>query len=165
LLEGVLMAFAAIALTVASTLMSAAGQASQGKSAQAIAEFNAQQRELEAKQTRDAAQFEETRQRERAARLMGAQRAAYGGSGVTLEGTPLIVQADTAEEAELDALAIRYSGSVAEARSRAAAAAERMQGKAMRQAGYFGAGTTLLQGGAKAFSMGFPASGQAGKAG
>jgi hypothetical protein len=54
--------------------------------------------------------------------LMGSQEAAYAASGVTPEGTPLDVLAETARQAELDKLMALYAGetgaSFAESRAR-----------------------------------------------
>jgi hypothetical protein len=53
---------------------------------------------------------------------------------------------DTATQAELDALAIRYGGEVGAARARSAAGLERMYGREKKTAGWIGAGTSLLTG-------------------
>lgn len=75
-----------------------------------------QQAQKNEKQAEQVAKFEENAQRDRARRLMAAQRVGYAKAGVTLQGSPLDVIEDTAASAELDALAIRYGGA-----SRAAA--------------------------------------------
>lgn len=122
---------------------------SQGNAQSNMAKYNAAVSEREARQAKEAAKFEESRNRQAAESLLSSQRAAYAKGGVTSEGSPLLVQAETAEEAEIDALALRYSGSVAEARAKSQAALDRMQGKAAKTAGYLGAGTSLLKGASK----------------
>lgn len=118
---------------VAGAGISAAGAIQQGKQAEAIGEFNARAAERDAALARQAAGFEEARARERSRSLLASQRAALGASGRTVsEGSSLLLQAQTVEDAELDALAIRYSGSVQEARERGRASAERFQGRAAR---------------------------------
>lgn len=63
--------------------------------------------------TQDQARAEESRNRDQARRLLGAQQAAYAGSGVAADsGSPLDVAADSAAQAELDALTIRHGGRV-----------------------------------------------------
>lgn len=77
-------------------------------------------------------------------KLISSQRAATGASGVALEGSPLLVIAETSEDAKLDALAIRYSGTEAAVMASARAAADRLSARAARTAGFLGAGTSLL---------------------
>ena len=119
-------------LAAAATVVTAAGSIMSGQS-QAAA-LSAQ-----AKVEKQRAAFEAERQRDYAARFLGAQRAAYGASGVTLEGTPIDVLADTAAQAELDALAIQWGG-------QARATALSSQASAARLGGYMGAGAALLEG-------------------
>lgn len=118
-----------------------------------IQEFNAQVAENDAIAARQSAEFEESRQRRRDKRILASQKAAFGAAGVTAEGSPLTVIQDSAEEGEIDALAIRYSGSIQEARAKSAAAAERasaratrVQAKNTRSGGLAKAGTSLLTG-------------------
>jgi hypothetical protein len=136
------------AAAVASAAVSAAGAISSGQAQSKMASYNAAVAERDAQAARQQAAFEESRQRQARDALLGKQRAAFAASGVTPEGSPLLVAAETATQAEIDAEAIRYSGSVAEARANSQAALDRMQGAAARTASYFAAGTSLLQGAA-----------------
>lgn len=81
----------------------------------------------------------EAQKTERAkSRMLSRQKALYAKSGVLLsEGSPLEVMADTAAQYEMD---IRM---------------QRQKAKAVKKLSYFGAGSTLLTGGAQAFSA-FP---------
>lgn len=135
-----------IALTAFSAVVGAAGTLQAGAAQAEAAEFNARVSEQEAQRARQAAAFEEQRLRDAARRVAGAQRAAIGASGIGFEGSPLLVMADTAEEAELDALAIRFSGSTAEARAKSQAALDRLQARQARTAGFFQAGASILGG-------------------
>lgn len=97
--------------------------------------------------------IEETKFRKRIAALKGAQRTAYAKAGVAMEGTPLYVAAETEREADIDALAIRYAGSIEQSQLLAGMAEmqqrekiERMRGKQYATAGYLGAGASLLSG-------------------
>lgn len=106
-----------------------------------VQQQQAQQNEKTAKQ---AAAFDESQQRQKARQLLGAQRAAYAKAGVTLAGSPTDVIADTAAQAEIDALAIRWGG-------QQRAAAYRQQGSdALFSAGAGAAGALLT--GATAYS-------------
>lgn len=133
-------------LLIGSAVAQGLGLISQGFAAKQQADFQAQIFERDAVLAKQAAEFEETRLREATRKLLGAQQAATGASGATTEGQFLLVQVETAEDAELDALAIRFSGSVAEVRARSSAALSRLQGRAARAAGFIGAGTSLLTG-------------------
>jgi hypothetical protein len=72
----------------------------------------AQARTLEETATRaqEQAAFEESETRRSNRRLLGRQRALFAKSGVRVEGTPLDVQTQIAEEGELDALMRRRRG-------------------------------------------------------
>ena len=126
----------------------------QGRQAEGLGEFNARNAERDAELAVQAAAFEEERSRERAASFLSSQRAAAGASGRTVsEGSSLLLQAETVEDAELDALAIRFSGSVQEARERSRAAAERFQGRAARSNSRTRAFTSLLSGATRAAGL------------
>lgn len=132
----------------------------QGKDRAGMASYNAliarqnadlalQKQELQKTQTRIA----EKRQREENRKFLSAQRSLYGKAGVQMEGTPLLTLQDTAMEGELDALAIRYAGSIEEANIVAQGSAYRqeaqlakMRGEGYSAAGYAGAGSELLSG-------------------
>lgn len=109
---------------------------------------DAQARAAEAAQQK--ANFDAQRQRESVSKLLSAQRALWGRSGLSMEGTPLLTLEDTAGQGELDTLAIRYGGDIGAARERSAANLSRMQGANAMTAGYFSAGSSLLSGAARA---------------
>ena len=100
---------------------------------------------VQAKQARLNAAYNERRQREISARVMGEQAARFGASGVAMEGTPLLVMADQAREAELEALAIRNEGKQAsegylsEARQYRKAATNSLMGGLIEASAYGGA--------------------------
>lgn len=142
----------------AAAAVSAIGQIEAGRNAKKASEYNAQVAEARGRQVKQAAAFNEQRQRDQADKVVSTQQAAFGRSGVQMVGSPLLVVSDTAAEAELDALAIRYSGSVEEANAKRQAAADRLQGKIAQQSSYYGAATSLL-GGASRAAGGFSAGG------
>ena len=143
------------------TLLSAFGQYQAGEAYEAagdynarILDYNARVLEGHAEAARQSAAFEEVKQRREARRLKAAQRARYAKGGVVMtEGTPLRVLTETAAEAELDALAIRYAGEVkakgyeAQAHiSEMEADVSRWEGKQRKRAARLGAGRTILSG-------------------
>jgi hypothetical protein len=134
-------------MTAVSTVVSAGAQFMQGQSAARAASANAAMAEEEAQRARQTAAVEEQRNRDQSRRIISAQRAAYGASGVVSEeGSPLLALADSASEAELDALTIRYSGATQARRLQAQAASDRASASGARMQGLVGAGTTLLGG-------------------
>lgn len=118
-------------LAAAGGVMSAVGSIQQGKAAQQAGEYNAQSALLEG-------QSRENAQRAAAERNMGTIRANIGKSGATTAGTPLMVLAESAANAEIDALNTRYTATRQADVYRAGGANARKQGNIM-------AGTSLLQ--------------------
>jgi hypothetical protein len=114
------------------------------RAAQAQGKIAGQQAEIE----RRAASVDERNQRNSAMRYRAAQRAAYSGSGVTTTGTALNVLAQTAEEQERDALAIRYGGQLRSARAISEKSLAKRRGQASLVSGFGQAGQTLLGSGA-----------------
>ncbi len=86
----------ASAVQVVSTLASGAQQ-------QKMANYNAKVAENAAQGARNQAEIEVQKLRRRQASLNSTQIAATAGSGVNVEGSPLLVMADSAGEAEYDA--------------------------------------------------------------
>jgi hypothetical protein len=128
---------AGTALATAGSALGVMGALSAGKAAQGSANYNAQSAEMEAA-SREAAQ------RSQAARQMGSMRAAIGKSGATSEGTPLMVLAESAANAEIDALNTRIMG-------QRQANLYRAQGANARKQSYIQAGTSLLSSAGKFF--------------
>jgi hypothetical protein len=120
------------ALAVAGTVLAVAGTVTAGIQQSQAAKANAEIIEQQAG-------YEEARQRERARRVIAQGRAAVGKSGGVVSGSALDVLAGSAEDAELDALAIRWSGGQR-------AGVSRFEGRSALVSSGFGAGTTLLSG-------------------
>lgn len=112
-------------------LFGAVGANQQAEANAQIAEYNAQ---LE---RRRGLAEEERRRRESAVRI-GALKAAVGKSGVTMEGTPLLILAQSAAEAEVDALNARWSANQS-------AQLDEMRARNYRTAGKINMGTSLLK--------------------
>lgn len=120
------------AATVGGTVLQAGAARSAGKAEAAAAEFNARNAQMEA-QSRESAQRAESERR------LGTIRAQIGKSGATSAGTPLMVLAESAANAEIDALNTRYTGMRESALYRA-------QGANAKRQGNIAAGTSLLSG-------------------
>lgn len=139
-----------IAATVISTAVGVYSAYSQGQAQQKAAKYNAKVAQNQAEMARNAAAVREQQHRENVRRLSATQRANAGMSGVTTEGSPLLVMADTLEQAELDAQRIRYGGEVSATGFESQARLSRFQGDQASRAGMIGAGSTLLSGAASA---------------
>lgn len=116
----------------AATAISALSAVQQGKAAGDAAEFNAEMAGSEAASRERA-------QREEAMRRIGSIRSQLGKSGATTAGTPLLVLAESAANAEIDALNTRTNGGLQQALYRSS-------GRNARTAGTIRAGTSLLAG-------------------
>ena len=129
---------------VAGAGLSAYSQIEQSKAQEKMSQYNAAVARQDAEAAREAAAYEELRHKDETGRLRGRMLALYGKSGVTMEGSPLEVMAESAAQAELDTLAIRRAGATAASRHEAQAQLDVIRGRSARRAGYYGAGTTLL---------------------
>lgn len=88
---------------VVGTVMSAKGAAQSADAEYASAMYNSELSKQEAA-------AEESRRRRESSRQLASIRAGRAKSGVTGEGSPLLVLAESAEQAELDALNARWQG-------------------------------------------------------
>lgn len=139
-MTGVEIALIASAAIGAVSAMQAGAQASQ------TANYNAAVLDRRAANIEKKAAFDEARFREQARSLISSQRAAAGASGNLLEGSGMEVLLDTVEDAELDALAIRYSGSVEASEAASQAGIARLEGRQAKSRALVGAGASLLKG-------------------
>lgn len=144
------LAIVGIVATVVSTAVTAYGMYQQGQQQKAAGKYNAKVAENQATAAKQAAAVREEQHRERVRRLAGTQRAVSGASGIEEAGSPLLVMADTLEQAELDAQRIRYGGEVSATGFESQARLARFQGDQAARAGTIGAGSTLLSGAASA---------------
>ena len=135
-------------MMVASAAIAAAGAIQQGKAQKDMADYNSQVAQNEAIAERQKADYEEVAHRRNLKKLEGTQRANIAASGGELLDAGDVMDMTT-EEAELDALAIRYGGQTAQDAKIAQSNMYKMQGAAAKSAGYFKAGSTLLTAGSK----------------
>lgn len=101
----------------------------QAKREAAWREYNAQLAEREARETQEAAAYEEKKFRKGGERLKARQRVLYAKARVTFEGSPLEKMEQTETEIETEALNIRRGGQLGYQRYTSEAALERIAGK------------------------------------
>lgn len=150
----VVVAAVGVGVGAAGTLQAGQAAAAQAKSAEAMAEFNAEIAEQEAKAIELRTGFEGRRQAEAAERRQSALRAALGASGVIPSaGAALRIQTEQAKESELEQLLIGFEGATMAARSRSQQVLDTAQAgifsqraRAAISASRIQAGATLLQG-------------------
>lgn len=140
-------------LFLGGTALSGYGAIQQGKTAQAVAESQAQLGEIAAQDALAVGSQNEARYRRDVAQVAGAQKAAFGARNVASSGTALDLLADTAGIGEEDALTIRNNAAREAYGLRAGAAMTRAAGRQARSNSYWQAGSTLLTGGAQAYSF------------
>lgn len=159
---------AIITLMAAATATTAYSEVQRGKSAKAQAEqqaawddYNAKVAKREAEAERKASDFEATQHTRAAKQLQARLRAAVGKSGVTFEGSPLLVAEDMAAQLAIESANIRTTGArrVGAWTSRSIldtsmAKAARASAPGYKRAGYLRAGSSILQGAAMAGYMG-----------
>lgn len=147
--------------SIAGTAMSAVGMVQQGQAAKAQANYQAAVMRNNQTLAEYAAQDAEARgaeaeqqHRQKVAAFKGSQRAALAANGLDLtSGSPLDLLSDTAMLGEQDALTIRanaqreaWSARAQGANFGAEAGLLQARGTAAQQAGYMGAGASLLSG-------------------
>jgi hypothetical protein len=144
----------ALASMAASAGIGAIGEIQQGYAAKQQAEYNASVAEANAAAARQQAALDESTSRKKSSMLLGTIRARAAANTGDVEGSALDVLADSAAEAELEALVLRYGGEVKARQSESEARLLRQRGKDAVWGGYIGAGTKLLTAaayGAKAY--------------
>lgn len=143
------MAAAAPAFLAAATAMSALGSISQGDAGHAAGRYNQAIEMRNATIARQQAKSAADQQQADARKRIGAMRAGYAASGVTMDGSPLDALSSSAAEAELDRQNILYRGELAAIGAEDSAALYGMQARNARTQGYVGAASALLSGGFK----------------
>lgn len=141
--------YAAIIAAVATVAAAGVGAYAASESAASqsdAANFNKRVALNQATAADNQAKLDEETHRRQTKALEASQRAALGTTGVTDEGSPLLVMADTAREAERGAQLIRYGGSLATAGYQSQAGLQGAYASSYRRAGQIGAGVSLLSG-------------------
>jgi len=130
------------------------GNMASAKAARQVGEYNAVVAENEKVLLQRATRQKEANLRKSAERLQGTQRVATAKSGIQMSGSPLEALKDTFFNTELDAIGIRYAGSIEEAAKINEAAMARTTGRAQAAQFRTAAYTSLLESGAKAYKYG-----------
>ena len=131
--------------------MGVMGTLQQGRQEQQWYNYNAALDIQRAGQEREAAGYEAGLHRKAGRELLEEQRAGYAAAGVTERGTPGIVGEKTAEQIEIDALAIERAGAQRSQYAMSQAKMSKMRGKAAKRASMWQAGSTLLSGGSNIY--------------
>lgn len=131
----------------ASAGLGALGSIQQGFAARQQAEYNAAVAEQNAAAARAQAALDESTSRKKSGLVLGSIRARAAANTGDVGGSALDVLADSASEAELEALTLRYQGEVKARQMESEAALERRRGKSAVLEGIVGAGTRLLTAG------------------
>jgi hypothetical protein len=141
------------ALTVGSTLLGVAGTLAQGQAAKNAAEYNAKVQEQQAEITNQQAGAKATEIAQRTRQKMSGVRAASIESGLELSGSVNDVLDTVQTQGTLDAMTAIYDGTTRAQGLRNSAALERSKGKSAVTASYLGAGSSLLTGFSKAYTV------------
>jgi hypothetical protein len=130
------------------------GNMASAKAARQVGEYNAVVAENEKVLLQRATRQKEANLRKSAERLQGTQRVATAKSGIQMSGSALEALRDTFFNTELDAIGIRYAGSIEEAAKINEAAMARATASAQSAQFKTAAYTSLLESGAKAYKYG-----------
>jgi hypothetical protein len=133
--------------------VSAVSSMQQGKSAQNLANYNAQVAQNDAIAARQKAEFDATAQERQARLFAGTQRASMASTGGELLDMG-DVRDMSAEEAELEHLAILYGGEMGYRAGQQKATLARFEGSVAKQRATGQAASSLLTGASSAAGMG-----------
>ena len=151
--EPTTLAMMAMASSAVGTVASTVGAVQQGNSAQNLADYNAQVAQNDAIAARQKAEFDAAAQDRQAKLFAGTQRASMAGTGRELLDMQDVLDM-SAEEAELENLAIRYGGEMGYRAGQQGADLARFQGKVAKQTAQGKAASSLLTGASSVASMG-----------
>lgn len=146
------MAFAAAAipyLTAAAAVVSTIGAIQQASAASSADKYNAAIATQNAQIATDQANTQLAQQQQDAVRKFGSIKAGYGASGVTSDGSPMDVLADSFTQSEMDANTIIYNGKLRAAGYTNTASLDTASASNAMTAGYTKAASTALLGATK----------------
>ena len=124
---------------------------SSAASTNTAAEYSAQVSRQNAAREKQLAEFEAGRFHRRQMRAFAANRAKRAGSGLSDQGTPLLIENSVVEQIELDTEAIRRGGIARAASLEGQASLQKFKGRSAQKAAAFQAGESLLRGFSKSF--------------
>jgi hypothetical protein len=146
-------AYIAMAAAAAGTVVSTASAVQQGQSAQNLANYNAQIAQNDAIAARQKADFDAAAQDRQARLFAGTQRASMASTGGELLDMG-DVRDMSAEEAELENLAIRYGGEMGYRAGQQKATLARFEGSVAKQKATGQAASSLLTGASSTAQLG-----------
>lgn len=133
-------------LLLAGAATQAFGAIKGGSDQAAIADYNAKVAKQEGAAAVQEASLNEQLQRRDTRKILARRRLLAGANGVDVSGSLLEETGDTARESELDALAIRFGGTLSRNRAQAGADLSRAEGDTARATGFLGAAGAGLGG-------------------
>ena len=140
-----------IAVSLMGTAVSAAGMIQQGQAAQRQGAFNAAMAAAEAERARKQASIDAKEFAGRQSRVMATRRSLMGATGLSGEGTPLLVDTAMNDEIAFQTEKIRAGGEAEGWALDQEAKMSMMRGQSQRTASQWGAGGTLLTGAVRPF--------------
>lgn len=141
------------ALTIGSTLLGVAGTLGAGQAQKNASEYNAKVQEQQAQITNDQAAAKASEIAMRTRQKQAGVRAASLESGLELSGSVNDVLDTVQTQGTLDAMTAIYDGTTRAQGLRQSAALERSKGKSAVTASYLGAGSSLLTGFSKLYTV------------
>lgn len=136
----------AAAVSIGSGVVGAIGASKKAEAEAQAAEYNANIQRTQATQAILQSQEEERRIRQQGAKALGQSRANIAASGLTLDASALDVLAESSQNVELDALTARHSGKMKAWALQSGATLDTMRASSAREAGSYGAASSLLGG-------------------
>ena len=149
-MAGPLLIGAAIAMG-AGALLSAKGQLDAGNAARKAGNAEGDLLEKNADRVEEMGEYTAFRHNMKVKKVLGAGRAAYAASGVTMSGSAMNVMRESAVEGERDRLTILYNAKVKADTMRDQADIARYRGKAAQAAAQYKAAGTVLSGAGQIF--------------
>jgi len=139
-------AIAALVTSVISTGAAVYGQMQAASAAEDAADYNAKVAEQNAETMKQKADYDIELHREKVRKLLSSNRAAVGASGVTMEGSPLLVAEDITRKSAEEENLMRWNSKVGIGQQLSSAAGTRLAGSQQATASRIGAGSSLLTG-------------------
>ncbi|MHC2163142.1 hypothetical protein [Bradyrhizobium ottawaense] len=145
----------ALAAGIGGGVLSAAGSIQKGQAAKQAADYNAAVDAQRAVEEKDQAQADTQDYIRKGSDTVEAGRAMRGATGVTGEGSPLLVDEDTVRQVALGAARTLHGGELRANRLKDDATLQKMKGEAAVTASYLDAGSSLLTSAGKFGKGGF----------
>lgn len=140
---------------IAAQVLQAVGSITAGNAADKAAKRNGALLDAQATETRRATVDRENLNRDRSARALSDQRAALLANGVDpTSGTALLATSQSAQDAEMDALTLRYEGLMQARNQNMEADNTRYQGKVAKRQSRISAVSSLLMASASGYTRG-----------